>query len=107
MLSDKFTSTKEEFLKSMAVVLDTLGLPPDRVHALSTAFYQTQGLGELYDIVSYSSYISSREMFPVTAEFKDSLFKWNKVADVSFQLATPSSRVFTFTIFIEDVIKNA
>ena len=107
MLSDKFTSTKEEFLKSMAVVLDTLGLPPDRVHALSTAFYQTQGLGELYDIVSYSSYISSREMFPVTAEFKDSLFKWNKVADVSFQLATPSSRVFTFTIFIEDVLKNA
>ena len=47
MLNDKFISTKEEFLKSMAVVLDTLGLPPDRVHALSTAFYQTQGLGEL------------------------------------------------------------
>ena len=107
MEEKKFISTKEEFLKSMAVVLDTLGMPPDRVNALSTAYYQTQGLGELYDIVSYSSYVSSREMFPVTAQFKDSLFKWNKVADVSFQMARASMRRFAFTMYIEDVLKNA
>ena len=106
-MEKKFISTKEEFLKSMAVVLDTLGMPADRVNALSTAYYQTQGLGELYDIVSYSSYISSREMFPVTAQFKDSLFKWNKVADVSFQMARASMRRFSFTMYIDDVLKNA
>lgn len=106
-MDKKFISTKEEFLKSMAVVLDTLGMPSDRVNALSTSYYQTQGLGELYDIVSYSSYIASREMFPVTAQFKDSLFKWNKVADVSFQMAKASMRRFSFTMYIEDVLKNA
>ena len=106
-MDKKFISTKEEFLKSMAVVLDTLGMPSDRVNALSTAYYQTQGLGELYDIVSYSSYIASREMFPVTAQFKDSLFKWNKVADVSFQMARASMRRFSFTMYIEDVLKYA
>nr|DAK99303.1 MAG TPA: hypothetical protein [Caudoviricetes sp.] len=106
-MDKKFISTKEEFLKSMAVVLDTLGMPSDRVNALSTSYYQTQGLGELYDIVSYSSYIASREMFPITAQFKDSLFKWNKVADVSFQMAKASMRRFSFTMYIEDVLKNA
>ena len=37
-MDKKFISTKEEFLKSMAVVLDTLGMPSDRVNALSTSW---------------------------------------------------------------------
>ena len=104
---EKFINNKEEFIKALETVLDTLGLPADRVHALSTAYYQTQGLGELYDITSYSSYIATREMFPITAEFRDSLLKWTKVTDVPVQSATPSQRWFTLLMNIDDVLSQA
>lgn len=106
-MADKFVSNKEDFIKSLSEVLNTLGLPSDRVHALSTAYYQTHGLGELYDMTAYSSYVASREMFPVTAQFKDSLYKWNKVADVEIQMAQSSARWFTLTMNIDDVLAEA
>lgn len=104
---EKFVNNKEEFITALETVLDTLGLPSDRVHALSTAYYQTQGLGELYDIASYSSYIATREMFPITAEFRDSLLKWTKVTDVPVQSATPSQRWFTLLMNIDDVLSES
>ena len=106
-MNKSFISNKEEFLRSMERVLDTLGMPSDRVHILSTAFYQTQGLAELYDAVSYSSYISTREMFPVTAELKDSLIKWTKVTGSTMQNAIPASRWFNLTMDIEDVLRES
>lgn len=104
---DKFYSNKEEFTRSLERVLDTLGMPSERVHILSTAFYQTQGLQELYDAVSYSSYINAREMFPVTAELKDSLLKWTKVTNSQFQNVIPATRWFNLAMDIEDVLRES
>lgn len=104
---DKYVKNKEEFLSALSKVLDTLGLPSDRVHVLSTAYYQTQALGELYDFNSYSAYIAVREMFPITAEFRESLKKWGKVTDVSAQSAKPSVRWFTLSMNIDDVLAEA
>lgn len=104
----KFISSKVEFLETLAKYNEThYGIPADKIHVLSTSAYQTFAASELYEMVSYSAYISGREMFPATARFKDSLLKWNKIADVGIKNAVASSRFFYLKIDIDDILAEA
>ena len=104
----KFISSKSEFLETLSKYNEThYGLTPDKIHALSTSGYQTFAASELYEMVSYSAYISGREMFPATARFKDSLLKWNKIADTTINNAVASSRFFYLKIDMDDILAEA
>lgn len=100
-------STRAEFLKTLETVMSTHGIEPSQAQILTTTAYQTEGLLNLYDQVSYANYVARREMFPSTAQFINSLYKWNKIANASIDTATPSSRIFYLSFDIDDMMQES
>lgn len=99
--------TRESFLTILEQVMSTHGIEPEQASMLSTTAYQTQGLLNLYDQVSYANYVARREMFPSTALFVNSLYKWNKIANANIERARPSSRIFYFELNVDDMLQDA
>lgn len=103
----KFISSKNEYLETLMAFSESHGISADKIHVLSTTAYQTFAAQELYEMVSYSAYIATREMFPATAMFRESIMKWNKIANANILQSTPSSRYFYLEADIDDIMAEA